>query len=328
LKLKVGGYASPIKLYVTLNCWVKNVETYNTGAPQGEAHIRIQFSHQCEIRDSYVHHGQSNDSGANYGIDIEMWNSDHKIENNVIRDTRHSIVFNGGGSGCAVLYNYTNDNWESNFGMPATPVGGLTPDLTVNHGAHPHMNLFEGNYSTNLQADDYHGSSSHNTLFRNYVSVTRSTPAVTWARWGFDIGRLNRYYNIVGNVIGNPDWTSGTVLANGNCSPKEPAAYRFGCGIGTPGSYLDSQSYSTSIIHGNYDYITGGVAHWGGGTDHHLPSSMYYASKPEFFGTNPWPPFGYDMDPIIGSLPAKERHEGKSIIPTKIQSPPLKLTIM
>jgi hypothetical protein len=38
------------------------------------------------------------------------WNSAHKWENNTVFHTRHSIILEGGGSGYAILYNYSFDN--------------------------------------------------------------------------------------------------------------------------------------------------------------------------------------------------------------------------
>ncbi len=320
-----GGNPHIIFMTFAVNCWVKGVETYNTGGVSGNNHIELDFSHQCEVRDNYVHTGSGHDSGANYGITIFFWNSDHKVENNIVRDTRHSIVFAGGGSGCAILYNYSMDNWESVMGSPAVPDSNLSEDM-ISHGAHPHMNLYEGNYVINFSADYYHGSASHNTFFRNYVAGKRNTPSFSWGVWGIDDMDYSRYYNIVGNVIGQPGWTSGSVLANGSCSPSEPAAYRFGC-TGSPGSYGDGLPYSTAIKHGNYDYVSDSVAYWDGGSDHTLMKSMYYNSAPSFMAGYQWPPFGPDLNPMVGNLPAKDRYEGKSISPASKPSPPLNLTI-
>jgi hypothetical protein len=62
----------------------------------------------------------------------------------------------------------------------------------------------------------------------------------------------------------------------------------------------------------NYDYVTDGVAVWDGGSDHALRNSMYYASKPAFFGGCSWPVFGPDVPGQMGTLPAKDRFEGES----------------
>ena len=304
VKLKGNGNNRRI-IYMAFvrHCWIKNVETYNAGGRSGNSHIMIQFSHGCEVRDSYVHYGAGYGSGANYGINFYFWNSDHKVENNIITDTRHSIIFEGGGSGSVLLYNYSNNNKESE------DLTYLSQDLTPNHGAHPHMNLWEGNVGSHFYGDYTQGSSSHNTLFRNWGMGYRDNPSFTTGMVGFQIGPWNRYYNLVGNVAGLSSWTSGTAIED-NISARAPIAFSFG--YHTNGSYLDSQSFRTSINHGNYDFITKGVSLWQGGADHALAGSMYYASAPASFWCleTPWPPIGPDVQSIINKIPAMRRYEG------------------
>ena len=321
IKLKGDGTNRRlIDIYFARHCWIKNVETYNTGGRSGESHITIMFSHGCEIRDSYIHHGGSYFSGANYGIDFYFWNSDHKVENNIVRETRHSIIFEGGGSGCAILYNYSNDGYEGE--EPSY----LAQDLTTNHGAHPHMNLWEGNIGSKIMGDFTQGSSSHNTLFRNWGRGYRDSPAFSSGIAGFVIGPFNRYYNLLGNVSGMPSWTSGTAIED-NATARKPVAFSFG--RHTDGRYLDPQSYSTSLFHGNYDYVTDGVALWQGGFDRSLPDSMYYSSQPSWWCTEvPWPPIGPDVPSLTNDIPAKRRYDGawctRSTPPqaSKIPKPP------
>jgi hypothetical protein len=313
----------------TKNIWFKNIETYNSGkTSSGSPHIWMQFSYQNEIRDSYFHHGESYDSGCSYGVEFYHWNSSHKVENNIIRDVRHAIAFEGGGSNCAILYNYTDDNGESVQGQGTVrDTSFLGEDTMANHGAHPHMNLWEGNSSTSWWGDYTQGSSSHMTYFRNDVRCKNTTVPLSSSPWLWscvEVEQYNYFYNIVGNVIGQSSFASGTVVDNG--SGSKPAIYRFGYSS-AGGGHTDSQSYSTAIKHGNYDYVTDGVAHWDGGADHTLPSSMYYNSKPPFFGSSAWPPFGSDLSPLVGTLPAKARYEGAVIIPTVKPSPPVALTI-
>jgi hypothetical protein len=189
------------------------------------------------------------------------------------------------------------------------------------------MVLMEGNSSAKLTWDFTWGSSSHNTAFRNHVRAQRSAPPTSWGRWGFDVQSMNRFMNIVGNVVGMPTDTSGTAIANGNCQPSEPVMFRFGCNE-QPGSYTDPQARSTAILHGNYDAITKGVAAWDGGVDHVLKSSMYYAVKPAFMGNCAWPVFGPDLSPVIGTLPAKDRFAGGAACAGTIPSPPTNLRIV
>jgi hypothetical protein len=284
---------------------LKNIETEGGGNNNGEMHVTLTFSAGWEIRDSYFHDGYGFDSGNNYGVALLFWNGEHKIENNIFRALRHAVNFEGGGSGVAILYNFM-DNGKENEDLTF-----LSADNNPNHGAHPYMNLVEGNSSAKLVWDFTLGSSSHSVGFRNHVRGQRTSPSFSWGQWAVDIQSWNRYISVVGNVLGMPSWTTGTVLANGDCEPAEPTAIKFGCD-GQPGSYTDSQARSTAIVHGNYDYITDGVATWDGGTDHVLAKSMYYATKPAFFGSCAWPPFGPDVNGITGILPAKDRFAGGS----------------
>jgi hypothetical protein len=317
--LKLNRTQSPndniIRSVFSRHCWLRNIETNKGGDNTGEQHVSLWFSHGWEIRDSYIHSGYGYNSGQNYGVHILFWNSDHKIENNIFYSLRHGVNFEGGGNGSVVLYNYFDGHYEGEDS------GFLDADLNANHGAHPMMVLLEGNSSAKIVWDHTLGSSSHQTAFRNHVRGSRVTPPIVWGRWAIDVQAVNRFMNIVGNVVGLPSWTTGTVLANGNCSPSEPTAFRFGCD-GQPGPYTDSQARATAILHGNYDYITKGVGTWDGGSDHTLPPSLYYSAKPAFFGSCAWPAFGPDVTSFIGTLPAKERYDGGNGCSTSGSTPP------
>lgn len=284
-----------------LYCWVSGIETYNAPDCAKCNHVLIRYSHGVEVRNSFLHFGRENSSDRNYGISFFHWNSDHKIENNILRHHRHSIVFEGGGSGTVVLYNYIDDNYTDDL----TYLGSSR----INHGAHPMMNLYEGNWVSHLMADSYWGSSSHITLFRNWLRGAESQIDLPMnPNGGFiaaDIAKDQKYYSLVGNVLGVSDWTSsGTVRNSGDCSVIEPVAYYYGCdSIGQ----FDGPTFDSTLSHGNYDYVSDSVAFWGGGSNHRLKSSMYYVSKPAFFENYAWPPFGPDLAPMTQSLPAKDR---------------------
>ncbi len=307
--------------------WLKGVETYMAGGNSGEAHVRMAFSHGIEIRDSYFHDGKSFSSGANYGVFLIYWNSGHKIENNVFRSLRHGVNFEGGGSGVAVLYNYFDNHYE------AEEPPFLDADLNPNHGPHPHMNLLEGNSSAKIVFDVTMGSSSHNVAFRNHVRGERSSPATGWGVWAIDTQLYNKYNSYVGNALGNSSWTSGTYKADGVCEPEEPTALKFGC-AGQPGSYEDSSVEPSTLLHGNYDYVTDSVQEWDGGSDHVLPDSLYYnATTVTSIGAwwcseTPWPPIGPDVSGIVNDIPAKRRLDGSpcTISVGKKPAPPTDLT--
>jgi hypothetical protein len=295
-------------------CWVKGVETYNTPDVAKAYPVYLQYSYGAEIRDSYFHFGQGNGGDRNYGIGMFGPNSDHKIENNILRENRHSWSQEGGGSGNVFLYNYVDDNYTDDSSYLGSP--------RANHGAHPYMTLFEGNIVSHFASDYFWGTSSHIVMFRNWfwgdASGNYSGFTDTSPDWGFvamEVDRMQHYYSAVGNVLGHPalhtDWANANLLSSGcdwGSSRSQPAVYGFGCV--SQGGTFDPAVRSTMILHGNYDYKTNGVANWDGGSVHGLGESMYYSSKPAFFGSCAWPAFGPDLSPITKVLPAKSRFEG------------------
>src|SRR4029077_15438609 len=80
-------------------CWVKGVEMFQTGGTNssGSPHVWTEFCYANEYRHNYLHVGGSHDSGCNYGMVFSHGNSRHKVEENIVREPRHSIVFEGGG---------------------------------------------------------------------------------------------------------------------------------------------------------------------------------------------------------------------------------------
>jgi hypothetical protein len=193
------------------------------------------------------------------------------------------------------------------------------------------MNLFEGNAISHIVADNYWGSSSHFVLFRNHFwgdqTGTGVPSAPTWGFTPIEIWKNQNYYSLVGNVIGitgkqrNPNWSS-YVVRNTNCtSGGYSGPYMVSYGCNSNDSTYDPKPSSSSINHGNYDLKTNGVAYWEGGADHELRNSMYYSSKPSFFGSLDWPVYGYDLSPIIRMLPAINRFLGTS--PQQLQPPHL-----
>jgi hypothetical protein len=306
------GAGQIILLQGCLYCWVKGVETQETGSNSGSAHVELDDSYGCEIRDGYYHDQRSGASGSGYGVYFQFTNADHKIENNIIRHNRHAFVFQGGGSGVAFLYNYIDDNYTDD----TTYLGSAR----TSHGAHPFMNLFEGNVISHVAADDFWGTSSHDVFFRNWLwgdetenwsGAIAPTGTPTGGFDAIDLYQSQEYYAYVGNVLGHTGlhatWSAATVsstCSTNNCgydSPGSPGAYSYGNGsLGTAAT-----SSGTIIRHGNWDYKTVGVAFWDGGSNHTLASSIYYTSQPGYLNGLPWPLEGPEGNPTINANAAE-----------------------
>ncbi len=279
--------------------WVKGVETYMAGSAAKCGHLTMVWNYGTEVRDNYFHHGRSPASDRNYGIYSFLVNSDHKIENNIVRLSRHPVVQEGGGSGIVYLYNYTDDAQEDDPTFMAA--------ASANHGAHPYMNLYEGNIFSHIIADNTWGSSSHDAFLRNSMwgdetQTPDISPKPTIGYWPLELWRNQNYYSFVGNVLGitgkwgNPNWASYTLI-NSSCATQNNM-YELGCDVFN--NAYSAVPNSTRILHGNYDMKTHGVAFWDGGSNHTLATSLYYGTQPLAWWkvgtyTAPWPGIGPDI---------------------------------
>jgi len=257
-----GSQSSNIKIILCAHCWVQNVESKD---PVG-AHLLVGNSYANEYRNNYFHgikwdHG----SGRVYGFFLFNRNSDHLIENNIVTGSRHAMIFEGGGSGVVFGYNHARDGLDSN-----SPTW-VTHDAAT-HGAHPYMNLWEGNVHEKIGHDLTHGSASHQTHFRNFVWGSNSP--TKQARYPVDIQKSHYYMNIVGNVLCRDDVSCKQI-------------YRLGCEA--PGSCNTNDPLVTSTLlrHGNYDALSLSTVWDPTITNQTLPNSYYLSSKPSWFGIHP-----------------------------------------
>ncbi len=290
-----GGSTDSIQLSYCAGCWVKNVKSYMARG----THVRMQYSYQSEIRDAYFNDAYNHDSGAGYGIFFFGPNSGNLVENNIIQRARHSLIYEGGGSGNVFGYNFTKDVYTSESPQ------WLSEDVST-HGSHPFMNLWEGNVFSKLSHDNTWGSSSHNTSLRNYI--TRTATGATQALYAVDVEAHNYYENIIGNVLGQyPGKCSGTYESSGT------GIYRLGLygpsGESAGWGPYDPRVVTTLVRHGNYDCVTQSVMWAPNSTDHTIPLSLYLSSKPLWFGSVPFPPIGPDVSGYVNKIPAQVCYE-------------------
>jgi hypothetical protein len=180
------------------------------------------------------------------------------------------------------------------------------------------MSLWEGNIGEQFQNDGYHGSCSHQTLFRN--NFHGKHPINILNRKMIDLGRASYYHNVVGNILGDSSWNSSAYEMVGEQGYDYPVIYRLGYpNMGNNGlttddpwpqyglTYPDAKVKSTLLRHGNYDYYNKATMWDSGISDHTLPASLFYSSKPSYFGSLQWPPIGPDVPGYVTDIPAKAR---------------------
>jgi hypothetical protein len=312
-----------INLESCAHCWVTNVES---DMCVDRAHIYLSDVYSSEISNNYVNDGYSHNSGETYAIYLEFRNSENLIQNNIIRKARHSTPLSGS-SGNVFGYNYAIDSYMGEY-------PNSLPE-TQGHGAHPFMNLFEGNVYPNFEFDFAHGSSSHNTLFRNYINLTSTNPItgnpMTGAIFAMADAYYSNYVNVVGNVLGQSgsSCTASKYEIDADDS-QSPAIFKLGYyddgGGSCPNAGLCAKVGQTISRGGNWDCVTGSVI-WSSNVppgslvstyldQQVLPDSLYLAGKPNWFvasGVN-WPPIDPSAGTRVNKIPAQLCYENGPLV--------------
>jgi hypothetical protein len=335
-----------IQLIFCAYCWTKNVEIVNWSG----GGININYSVRDQIDTTLVNNcGNSVNNGAEYPIGLQDASTEVYIVNSITRLCGKGMVGKTG-AGSVVAYNYMDDTmYDSNSG-----IGDYWLDMGVNgsHYAGTHHILFEGNWGDNLDNDDTHGNQVYLTYFRNWGTALRtpftdpSIPATVDDATGTayacgtsgasgcfaDSPGLLRvagpmmhdyWFAFVGNVFG----TSGVTTAangwgyNGNLSGNK---FMWTLGWNSDASNptktdpnLTTSSSAFIFRHGNYDYVSAGIADWTSGYSQTLPSSFYLGAAPAFSRagascTYPWP-----WVTPNGSTPVQANSCGGSALPAK-----------
>jgi hypothetical protein len=164
--------------------------------------------------------------------------------------------------------------------------------------------------------DNYWGSSSHTTLFRNRIANMPTNNGQQAVQYVFilDIWKNNRYQNVVGNVLGTVGMETAVDAPDGYPYGGK-YIYRLGFTDANDNSYAgnDTQVTSTFYRHGNWDSVTRGVVWDPGNADHNLPASLYLTARPAWWGNLAWPAIGPDLNPIESLIPAQARFYGATV---------------
>ena len=171
-----------IFFYHAARCWVRGVESANTFG----GHVAIDHSTQISVTGCYFHHAwYYGGGGSGYGVRLQYQTGECRIEDNIFRHLRHSMLVQLGVNGNVFGYNYSREPLRTEF--PSE----VSSDITV-HGNYPYANLFEGNLCQHIWIDDsHHANGPLNTFFRNR--------AETYGIYMTDPAASNQ--NFVGNEV-------------------------------------------------------------------------------------------------------------------------------
>jgi hypothetical protein len=299
------------------NCWIKGVRTLYTGTiSSGQYRVRNFINCvKCSVIDSYFYGPQAGGLVSIYGVATHVVSSS-LFQNNIIHASVNPFVINSSTFGSVFSYNvFDNQSVDPDFSQSSF----------ILHG-HSGMNLFEGNAARNFSGDNIHTSHNFETIFRNHFDGTTRNPSGTETQAAIALYAAQRFFNLIGNVMGASQWTS---YGNGQSPPAHCTGciYEFGW-QGTNSNAIaatgnDTRTGITAMRWGNWDTVTSsndngtndstgtrfvsgevpsGITNYPNAVpgDQALPASFYLTSRPDAWwgtpqGTPAWPPIGPDV---------------------------------
>jgi len=313
----IGGSDGAIRFVSAAYSWAKAVEVT---VWLGEG-VAVNNSFRIEVRDSYVHDAAwAQPGGAGYAISLANGSAEALFENNIVMMANKVIVARSAGAGSVFGYNYVDKGYIN------TIEGWIEAGLNASHMVGSHHVLFEGNYGFNWDSDHTHGNSIYHTIFRNHLRCIRSpftnprsgrrvddaTQTSNGPRRCVGATAYSYWMSFIGNVLGAPGQMAGwTYDVTGPMGMRTPAIWLLGWDDISPQPY-DPATATTTIRHGNFNYLTNIVQWEPNIADRALPTSLYLSKKPDFFNAGSgytWPWVDPEGATKLYTLPAKARYD-------------------
>jgi hypothetical protein len=319
-------------VYVCTYC-VNNTITYSTtlDSPNSGDINHFLFWSSEHFTASFNYSYGSSAQAQGYAFDPTGNSSFGLIMSNITQHVAGGYV-NEGAMGVVWVDNVFVDNY---FGA-----GWMATDSTTSHSEGSAEELSEGNIGSSTTCDDIHGSSWFNTLYRDYYSgldpaaVARNGGSVSSLsnRMAVEIFGYCRYYNVVGNVLGNtttgaqttyqyamssqtdcgPGTSSGFIYILGDANQNVTALLTNSCLTNGFNLYNDTSVVTNLMRWGNWDAIAQAVRENSGETASAastypglaspattFPSSLFFTSEPSWWNCYntacPYPGIGPDV---------------------------------
>ena len=232
-----------------------------------------------------------------YGVNTSYGSSDCLVENNIFNSISSPLLIDQGASGNVFGYNYMTNMIYPGF--------NLAEGCETTHGAHPTMNLFEGNYGTQIghtTSSTVHPATQL-THFRE--RMTGLEPGKQNYTYPVSVQGTNWYENYVGCVFGTAGYHRiyEYNITNGAYSYPPVAIFWLGaCNLNEPNTNGSITTVQTQFRHGNYDVATttnSGIV-WDPNTpDHTVPASLYLSADQLGLAT------GLALHGLIRRIPAE-----------------------
>jgi len=311
--------------------WFKNVKVTGTS----NYGLWFQRCFECEIR--HCHITPRKGGGTNGSGILVQFSTACLFEDNIIDNCLPHFEVNFQCTANVFAYNLC---YNADFIIPGANRIGQA--IGSNHGGHNQFNLYEGNVASNIQSDGYFGSASEDTVFRNWLhgkSVLADELPIA-----VRLNRFTRKYNVVGNILGNPDaitngyewiydnssvqptnyytkmiyWLGGPFVGGGGSSGTASLLQGDPWANWPPTTSMNTDSYpeldldvaATTIRRGNYNYATDNIPATEAIAGADYPDSLFRVSAPSWFNSLTWPPFDAETPgtPSDQRIPAGYRY--------------------
>jgi hypothetical protein len=290
-----------ISFFNATNSWVRGVRDIKSH----RAHVGVEYSAHITVRDSYFFLTQ-NSIDQSYGIDC-FASSDNLIENNIYQAVSGPLTMNGC-TGTVFGYNYAINGYY-------TGSAGWIQAMTNPHTGGVAMILYEGNVGSRIDSDNFHGSHNFITAFRNYWSgyspacwqsggtyATATFGTCTNPFMAANLLSYSRFYNFVGNVLGQSGIQTGSVYSIGGGNSVNGVTVANDPNVGLTlmrwGNYDTVTATSRFVASEVPTSLTGAQAPFSNPVpaNNSLPSTFYLPGKPAWWpSAKAWPVIGPDV---------------------------------
>jgi hypothetical protein len=308
-----GGGGVGIEMVNNTDTWVKGVRLLQTGGPGSFVfHVLVVNGFRVTVKDNYFY-GPTVPGNTQYTYTPHCSGS-LLFENNILHHNIIPAAPNDPELGSVYAFNYADDAYYSTPGFQQHNAGDL-------------YNLFEGNNLGNLYSDAIHGTHHFLTYFRNHLDGTSHNQSGGSATSAFTFWTHSRFFNVVGNVIGGPPFTTYETTFVDDRQSIYNLGYQGNCS-NCGGMSNDSNVKRTLLRWGNYDSVTAGARFVSSEvpstipnfsnpvpSSQTLPASFYLSGKPAFIpASRPWPLIGPEV--TGGDAPNSAGHAYK--IPARV----------
>jgi hypothetical protein len=311
-----------ISIWGCYKCWVSGVRLMNFG----QRGIAAFISTHLQLQNNYLFNGVGADP---YGF-ILAGTADNLFVNNIIQHSRSGLVFDGTDSGTVLAYNFCiNDITGSENMFPCLWDHSAGDDFHLFEGNIASGVGIDGIHGTHLNETTFRN------FFTGWESCANGQcggqPAKNFQTIAMSYRNANRYGNLVGNVLGTPGYHTLYLTEATSSSSNATTVYNLGGGNGatSPPILSDPLVHSTALLWANWDNVTNAARFCGNSSNtgwsttctstsevptgapaypnsvptvgdtgigqRALPASLYYSTKPSWFGSLPWPPIGPDV---------------------------------